>query len=56
MGVDSVRSCEKPHPCPIKPVLADSGMDSPLAKTKLISDGGSASVITYLRRERKKLQ
>jgi len=45
-----VRSCEKLPPCPIKPVPAGSKMDPPLAKAKPISDGGSASVITDLRR------
>jgi len=50
-----VRRCEKLLPCLIKPVPAGSKMDLPLAKAKPISNGGSASVITYLRRGRKKL-
>jgi len=52
--VAAVRSCEKLSPCLIKPVPADSKTDTPLAKTKPINNGGSASVITYLRRGRKK--
>jgi len=48
-----VRSCEKLPPWLIKPVVAGSKMDLPLAKAKPISDGGSASVITDLRRGRK---
>jgi len=54
IGGASVRSCEKLPPCLIKPVPAGSKTDPPLAKAKPISDGGSASVITYLRRGRKK--
>jgi len=53
--VASVRSCKKLFPCLIKPVPAVSKMDPQLAKTKPISNGGSASVITYLRKGRKKL-
>jgi len=34
-------------------MLASSKIDPPLAKAKPISDGGSASVIAYLRREKK---
>jgi len=52
--VASVRSCEKLPPCLIKPVLAGSKMDPPLAKAKPISDGGSTSVVTYLRKRRRK--
>ena len=48
--------CEKLPPCLIKPVPADSKMVPPLPKAKSISDRGSASVITYLRREREKLE
>jgi len=51
--VISVRSCEKLPPCLIKPVPSGSETDPPLAKAKPISDGGSASVITYLGRGRK---
>jgi len=50
-----VRSCEKLLPCLIKPVRAGSKMDLPLAKAKPISDGGSASGITYLRKRNKNL-
>ena len=50
----SVRSCEKLPPCLIKPVPAGSETDPPLAKAKPTSEGGSASVITYLSRGRKK--
>jgi len=53
--VASVRSCQKLPPCLIKPVPAGSEMDLVLAKAKPISDGGSTSVITYLRKGRKKL-
>jgi len=52
IGVASGRSCEKLPPCLIKPVPASSKMDPPLTKAKPISDGGSASVTTYLRREK----
>jgi len=55
VGVASVRSYKFP-PCLINPVTASSKTDSPLAKAKPISDGGSASGITYSRRGRKKLQ
>jgi len=54
--VASGRSCKKLPPCLIKPVLAGSKMDPLLAKAKPTSDGGSASVITQLRRGRKKLR
>jgi len=54
IGVVSVRSCQKLPPCLIKPVPAGSKTDPPLAKAKPISDGGSASGITYLRKGRKK--
>ena len=50
-----MRSCKKLFPCLIKPVPAVSKMDPQLAKTKPISNGGSASVITYLRKGRKEL-
>jgi len=46
-----VRSCEKLPPCLIKPVPAGSKMDLLLAKP--INNGGSASVITDLRRGKK---
>jgi len=48
-----LRNCEKLPPCLIKPVPAGSKMDPPLAKAKPISNSGSASGITYLRRGRK---
>ena len=47
----SVRSCEKLPPSLIKPLVAGSMMDLLLAEAKPISDDGSASVITYLRRK-----
>jgi len=53
--VASVRSCEKLPPSLIKPMPPGSKMDPPLAKAKPISNGGSASVIVYLRKGRKKL-
>jgi len=52
--VASVSSCEKLPPCLIKPVPASSKMDLLLAKAKSIISGGSASVITYFRKGRKK--
>jgi len=48
-----VRSCKKLPPCLVEPVPASSKMDLVLDKAEPISDGGSASVITYLRRGRK---
>jgi len=51
--VSSVRSCEKLPPCLVEPVPAGSKTDPLLAKAKPISDGGSTSVITYLRKGRK---
>jgi len=48
-----VRSSEKLPPCLIKPVPAGSKTDPQLAKGKPISDSGSTSVITELRRGRK---
>ena len=48
-----MRSCQKLPPCLIKPVPAGSEMDLMLAKAKPISDGGSTSVITYLRKGKK---
>jgi len=45
-----VRSCEKLPPYLIEPVPAGSKTDPLLAKAERISDGGSAYVITYLRR------
>jgi len=51
--VASVRSCKKLPPCLIKPTPACIKTDLPLAKAKPISNGGSASVITYLRTGKK---
>jgi len=48
--VASVRSCENLPPCVTEPMPAGSKMDPLLAKAKPISDGGSTSVISYLRR------
>jgi len=48
-----VRSCEKLPPCLINTVPASSKMVPLLDKAKPISDGGSTSVITSLRREKK---
>jgi len=53
--VISVRSCEKLPPCLIEPVSAGSKMDLPFPKYRPVSNSGSASTITYLRRGRKKL-
>jgi len=53
--VASVRSCQKLPLCLAEPVPAGSRMDLLLATAKLISNGGSASVIIQLRREKKKL-
>ena len=49
VGVASVTKCRKLPPCPIEPMPARSKTDPLLAKAEPISDGGSASVITYLR-------
>ena len=54
-GVASVRSCWKLPLCLTEPTPAGSKMDPPLAKAEPISDSGSASVITYLRRKKKLL-
>jgi len=51
--VSSVRSCKKLPPCLIKPVPAGSQTDPLLAKAKPMSDSGSASGITHLRRGEK---
>jgi len=53
IGVASVRSCEKLSTCLTEPVPAGSKTDPLLAKAKAISDGGSTSVITYLRSGKK---
>ena len=49
-GVASVRRCQKLPPCWTEPVPAGSKMDPPLAKAEPISNIGSISVITYLRK------
>jgi len=54
IGMAAVRSCEKLPPCLIKPVPAGSKMGPLLAKTKPTSNGGSGSVITYVRKRIKK--
>lgn len=46
----SGRSCYKLSPCPVLPLSADSNMESPLAKVKAMSDCGTTSGITHLRR------
>jgi len=51
-GVASVRSCQKLPQCSMEPVPAGSKTDLLLVKAEPISDGGSASVITYLRRKK----
>ena len=51
--VASVRSCWKLAPCLMESMPAGSKTDPVLAKAKPISNGGSASVITYLRRGEK---
>jgi len=53
LGVASLRSCEKLPPYLIEPMPASSKTDPSLAKAKPISNSGSASVITYLRRGKK---
>jgi len=45
-----VRSCKKHPPCLTEPMASASKMYTLLAKAKPVSDGGSASVITHLRR------
>jgi len=49
-GMASMRSCKKLPSYLIETMPAGSKMDPPLAKAKPISDDGSSSVITYLRR------
>jgi len=51
-GVASVKSCQKLPPSPTELVPAGSKTDLPLAKAKPISDCGSASGITYLKRKK----
>ena len=51
-GVTSVRSCWKLPLCMTEPMPDGSKMDPPPAKSESISDSGSTSVITYLRRKK----
>ena len=51
-GVASERRHQKLAPCWTEPIPAGSKMDLPLAKAELIRDGGSTSVITYLRKDK----
>jgi len=55
-GVASVRSYKKLPPSLVTPVAAGSKMDPPPAKAKAICSDGTASVITLLRRGRKKTE
>ena len=48
--VASVRRCQKLPPCLIEPMPASSKTDPLLAKAEPISNSGSASGITYLRK------
>lgn len=49
----SLRRCKKLPPQPIESVSAGSKMDLPQAKAEHISDGGSTSGITKLRKGKK---
>ena len=49
----SVRSCWKLPLCSREPIPAGSKTDPPPAKAEPISDSGNASVIIFLRREKK---
>jgi len=51
-GVASGRSWEKLPPCLLKTVTDGSKTDLPLVKDKPVSNSGSASMITYLSREK----
>ena len=51
-GVASEGSCWKLPLCPTELMSAASKMDLLLAKAELISNGGNASVITFLRRKK----
>lgn len=48
-----MKRCQKLPPCLTEPLTAISKKDLPLAKAEIISDGGSASAITYLRKGKK---
>ena len=45
-----MRRCQKLLPCPTELVPASSNTDLPLAKAESMSNCGSASVKTYLKR------
>ena len=49
----SVRTHQELPPCQSAPVPAGSKIDPPLPKAESISDVGSVSVITYLRKSKK---
>jgi len=51
-GVASVRSCWKLPLCLMELMPGGSKMDPLLAKAETISNSGSASMITYLRRKK----
>lgn len=51
-GVDSLRRCQKLSLCLTESVLASSKTDTPLAKAEPVSDGGSRSGTTHLKREK----
>jgi len=53
-GVASVRSCQKLPLCLTQPMRTGSKTYPTLAKAEPICDGGSASVLTYLRRKKQK--
>jgi len=53
--VASVRKCQKLPPCPMEPMPGGSKADPSLAKAESISNDGSASGVTDLRREKKLL-
>jgi len=55
-GVASVRSCRRLPLCPTEVMPASSNMDLLLANAESISEGGSTSGITYLRRGKKPVQ
>lgn len=55
-GIASVRRFQKLLPCLTEPMPAGSNMDSRLSKAKSMTDGGSTSVITYIRRGKNVVQ
>lgn len=54
-GVTSVRNHQKLAPCAAEPIPGGSRMDNPLAKAGPIRNGGNASVITDLRRRKRRI-